>query len=82
MNSNLDNLRALVTKTIGHPLQLIKLIAQYKELGKKPHEKKSLPLTKQVESGFKFEKLENMLLKPLSLWCSEATCMMFCAQGS
>ena len=56
LNDNLDNLWALVTKTIGHP---------YKELGKKPHGKKAPPLTKQIESGFKFEKLENVLLQSL-----------------
>ena len=65
LNANLNNLWALVTKTIGHPLKLSRLIAQYKELGKKPHGKKSPPLTKQIESGFKFEKLENVLLQSL-----------------
>ena len=63
LNANLDNLWALVTKTIGHPLhQVNKVTAQYKELGKK-----SPPLSKQVESGLKFEKLENMLLQSSSL---------------
>ena len=38
-NANLENLWALVTKTIGHPLQLRIVTAQYKEPGKKPHGK-------------------------------------------
>ena len=79
LNANLDNLWALVTKTIGYPLQLSRVTAQYKEPRKKTHGKKSPPLTKQIESGFKFKKLENMLLQPSYLWCSEAVCLMFCA---
>ena len=68
LNSNLDNLWALVTKTVGHPLhQVNKVTAQYKEIGKKPHGKKALPLANQVESGLKFEKLENMLMQYSSL---------------
>ena len=62
LNANLENLWALVTKTIGHPLRLSRVISQYKEPGKKPHGKKVPPLTKHIESGFKFNKLENMLL--------------------
>ena len=43
---------------------------------------KTPPLTKQVELGFKFKKIENMLLQPSSLWCRQAACMMFSAQVS
>ena len=47
LNDNLNKLWALVTKTIGHPLhQVNKVTTQYKELGKKPHGKKSVPLAK------------------------------------
>ena len=67
MNANLDNLWALVTKTIGHPLQLSRVTSQYKELGKKTNGNPPHPLTKKIESGFKFKKLENILLQPSSL---------------
>ena len=65
MNANLENMWALVTKTIAHPLHQVKksncLIQEARE---KSTWEKSLLLSKQVESGLKFE----------------ATCMICCAQ--
>ena len=51
MNANLDNLWALVTKTIGHPLKLKQSNCLIQGNGEKPHGKKSPPQTKQVEPG-------------------------------
>ena len=42
LNANLDNLWALVTKTIGHPLQLKQINCLIQGTAKKPHGKKSL----------------------------------------
>ena len=43
LNANLDNLWALVTKTIGHPLQLSRVTARYKEPRKKTPGRKIPP---------------------------------------
>ena len=51
LNANLDNLWALVTKTIGHPLQLKQSNCLIQGIGKKTTWEKSPPQTKQVESG-------------------------------
>ena len=42
LNANLENLWALETKTIGHPLQLKQSNCLIQGTGKKPHGKKAL----------------------------------------
>ena len=66
LNATLDNLSALVTKTVGHPLHQVKQSnCLIQGVGEKTTWEKIPPLTKQIESGFKFEKLENVLLQSL-----------------
>ena len=68
LNANLENLWALVTKTIGHPLHQVKQInCSIQGPGEKTTWEKAPPLSKPVESGFRFEKIENVLLQSSSL---------------